>query len=669
MSQTLRPPAVPLVTIDPFVSVWSDADHLYDAETKHWSYEREKHEGVQGMVGLISIDGKVRRFLGSFGKDVEDQPEVLPQVNLKVDPLITTYTFEGEGIRLEVEFMTPLLLDDLDVLSRPASYVTFHVQSLDGKDHDVSIYFDVTGEWCVHDRSQEVKSSRSTLEGGMANLSMGTVEQPVLERVGDLTRIDWGYVHLVVPNVEQSETVIHSTKARSKWVETGSLPTEDQEHVSVSVEEGEPILATTLSFGQVTEEKQTNFLVIGYDDVYSIEYFGDRLVGYWKRNGMTVDEMLMTAVNEYEDLRDRCIAFGEQLKEDAEKAGGEKYVDIVSLAYRQSIAAHKLVEDKEGNILFLSKECNSNGCIGTVDVSYPSTPLYLLYNPELVKGMMRPIFRYARTDDWEFEFAPHDVGTYPKANGQVYGEKKLEFQMPIEECGNMLIMAANVAVAEGNADFAKENWDLLTQWANYLLENGLDPGHQLCTDDFAGHLARNANLSIKAIMGIASYQLLCEMLGEEYDAEIPKEMAQEWLEMADDGDHYRLAFDQEDSWSLKYNLIWDDFLSFGLFPKKVREKEVAYYLKQKSRYGTPLDNRETYTKTDWLVWAAGLTDDQEETEALIAPIWDMLNETNSRVPFTDWYDTKDAHHKGFRNRTVIGGVFILLMKHLDWKKI
>src|SRR5699024_4280055 len=144
---------------------------------------------------------------GSFGKNVEDQPEPLQQVSVKVEPLITIYTFEGEGIRLEVEFMTPLLLDDLDVLSRPASYVTFHVQSLDGAQHDVDIYFDLTGEWCVHDRSQEVVGKRDTLTGGLANLSMGTVEQPVLERAGDLTRIDWGYVHLVVPEINQSDTV------------------------------------------------------------------------------------------------------------------------------------------------------------------------------------------------------------------------------------------------------------------------------------------------------------------------------------------------------------------------------------------------------------------------------------------------------------------------------
>lgn len=668
MRKTLRSPAVPLVTIDPFTSVWSDADHLYDEETKHWTYEVENHEGVHGMLGLVSIDGKVRRFLGSLGKDEQNQPDILPQVNVNVKPLSTLYTFEGEGIRLEVDFMTPLLLEDLDILSRPASYVTFHVESVDGKDHDVSIYFDITGEWCVNDLAQEVTWFRSSLKNGMANLSMGTVDQPVLKRPGDLTRIDWGYVHLVVPEMEKSQTVIHNKEGRKDWIATQSLPMKDNEQKPVSVAKGGPVLATMISFDPVTTEKQSNFLVVAYDDIYSIEYFHDKLVGYWRRNGMTMDEMLIRAVEEYESLQKRCAVFSEQVLKNAEKAGGNRYTDIVSLAYRQSIAAHKLVEDKEGNILFLSKECNSNGCIGTVDVSYPSIPLYLLYNPELVKGMMRPIFRYASTDDWPFDFAPHDVGQYPLANGQVYGENKLENQMPIEECGNMLIMAATVCTAEGSPAFAEEHWGLLTQWANYLQKNGLDPGHQLCTDDFAGHLARNANLSIKAIMGIASYQRLCKMLGKEYDQTIPEKMAQEWMEMADNGDHYKLAFDQHDSWSLKYNLVWDELLSFRLFPQEVREKEVAFYLTKQNRYGTPLDNRKPYTKTDWLIWAATLADKKEDVKTLIDPIWDMLNETTSRVPFTDWYDTIEGHHHGFRNRTVIGGVFMLLLKHLDWKE-
>src|SRR5690606_11530988 len=230
--------------------------------------------------------------------------------------------------------------------------------------------------------------------------------------------------------------------------------------------------------------------------------------------------------------------------------------------------------------------------------------------------------------------------------------------------------------AEGKADFAEEHWQLLTQWADYLRQNGMDPGNQLCTDDFGGHLAHNTNLSIKAIIGIASYSILADMLGKKEDSRIylteAKAMAIQWERMAQEDDHYKLAFNESDSWSLKYNLVWDTLFDLNIFDPQIRKKEVAYYLKKRNQYGTPLDNRKTYTKADWLVWAAILADNQEDFEKRITPLWDFLHETATRVPFTDWYYTIDGRVAGFRNRSVVGGVFIKLLadrvKTGEWQR-
>jgi hypothetical protein len=240
--------------------------------------------------------------------------------------------------------------------------------------------------------------------------------------------------------------------------------------------------------------------------------------------------------------------------------------------------------------------------------------------------------------------------------------------MPVEEAGNMLTLTAAIAAIEGNAKYAEKHWDVLTIWTDYLLEKGLDPENQLCTDDFAGHFAHNVNLSVKAIMGVASYGYLADKLGKKDLADkyttAAKEMAQQWIKMADSQDHYRLTFDQPDSWSQKYNLIWNKLLQLNIYPDAVAQTEIAYYLTKQNEYGLPLDSRKNYTKSDWIIWTATLANDKETFEKFITPLYNFVNETTERIPMSDWYNTDKKTHVGFQARSVVGGYY---MKLLDEK--
>jgi len=796
----LRAPAYPLVTIDPYTSVWSASDNLFDTPTRHWTNK------THSLIGAARVDGTVYRFMGkeevplepvilmakeepwqgtytttkptagweqpnykdngwktgtaAFGssdmhavntvwdtKDIWVRREItmpdtgndelfliyshddnfelylngkeivntgnrarmeviLPldkslldpsgkntiaahctnnigkayvdfgiykvgkqkevfataaiQKSVKLSATQTLYEFVCGPVNLNLKFTSPLLPQNLDVLSRPINYVDYEVSSIDGKAHQVELYFEMTPQWAVNDPSEEVEIT-SGAAGAINYLKVGTTAQPVLQRAGDNVRINWGHAYLAASASKPAQLAIGDYFASKEAFASSGVVPANGNSTKAKFTQQRAVLTHLQSLGEVTAA-QSGYLLIGYDDVESIQYFGDNLKAWWAQNSDgNINTMLQKADTEHDKILAECVTLDNQIYEETLKAGGAQYAELCVLAFRQSIAAHKLTKDKQGNILFLSKENFSNGSIGTVDVTYPSAPLYLKYNPELLKGMMNPIFYYSESGKWTKPFAAHDVGTYPKANGQTYGD-----DMPVEECGNMLILTAAIAKAEGNASYAKAHWETLTTWADYLIKNGLDPENQLCTDDFAGHFAHNTNLSIKAIMGIASYGMLAEKLGKvelaaQYKDEAAR-MAGEWMKMADDGDHYRLTFDQPGTWSQKYNLVWDKLLHFNLFPADVAQKEIAHYITKQNEFGLPLDNRKTYTKSDWIMWTATLANDSTTFQKFISPLHNYVTNTPDRVPMGDWYETTNAKQVGFQARSVVGGYFIKLLE-------
>ena len=628
----LRAPAVPLITVDPYFSVWSPSTTLNAARTMHWTGKNNS------IIGTVTVDGKTYSFLG-YHRDLHK----MQQTALEIDALSTTAIFETAEIALTVAFTTPLLPDDLHRLTRPVSYMALSYQSKDGKPHEVVASVSASEELCL-DKPCESPVEVKELVGcdGIRGSRIGNTVQKPLNRSGDDLRIDWGYFYLCVAD---DRGVNGTSTYRKQTLLTLTVP--------------------------MTENAETLYL-FAYDDVYSMEYFGKHLHSYWNKDGMTIEQAICEAAAEYQEAKAKCDAFAAKLTADAEAAGGEQYAELLTLAYRQVIAAHKLVLDEAGEVLFISKECFSNGCAATVDVSYPSIPMFLLYNPELVKGMMRPIYRYAATDAWKFDFAPHDVGQYPLLNGQVYGENALSYQMPVEECGNMLIMEANVALATGSADFAAAHLDTLKSWCAYLLKYGSDPADQLCTDDFAGHLAHNCNLSLKAVMGIEGMAILMKMLGDAeaaaYYHDEAEKMAATWMATAIDADGSgKLAFDQPGTYSMKYNMVWDKVWQSGIFEQSYINTELASNKTHFNAYGMPLDSRADYTKSDWLVWTASMAATKEEFADYIAPLWRAFHESESRVPMTDWYDTVTARIVAFQHRSVQGGLFMKVLMD-KWEK-
>ena len=677
MSQAMtRVPAVPLITHDPYFSAWSPSDKLYESEVMHWSGAPHR------LSGHVLIDGKAYRFMGAIGA-----ADVLTQVGLSITPTSSKYVFEGGGIQLEVDFTSPILVTDLELVSRPCTYVDFRARATDNANHQLEIIIDADESFCHNaTENQPMLGGVHRLQRGMTVENcgwMGLKKQMPLGHSGDGIVTDWGYMYA------------YANKGTGCCADAGyCTDITAWRKDTVGVEAGEP--GTTgiyakVCFQELDTTTATAYIALAYDDLQAIGYFGSTLKAYWADEGETALEMIEKAISQHDSVLARVSVFDTQLMANAKALGGDEYALLCALAYRQSIAAHKLVRDDEGNVIFLSKENFSNGCIGTVDVSYPSTPLYLLYNPELVKGMIRPVIKFAKLPVWQYDFAPHDVGRYPYATGQVYGvnedfgipngdvyppyytypsnsdKYRLSSQMPVEECGNMLTMIAAVVQQDPLSimEFA-EDMPLLEQWAAYLIKHGDDPGEQLCTDDFAGHLAHNVNLSAKAIIGVASMGLIKNAAGEEDEGEAylqkAKSMAQTWEGKFEGRTHTPLTFDKPETWGQKYNLVWDLVFGLDLFSKETYKREVATYLAKQNEFGLPLDSRKDYTKSDWILWCATFADNFKDRHVLIAPVHKFICKSPSRVPFSDWYCTVESVNHYFRNRTVQGGIFMPMLR-------
>lgn len=646
-----RLPAYPLIACDPGFSIWMRSDLLTDAWPTHWTGM------IRGSCIMARVDGLAYAVMGPCcGRKAEQRAR-------QVLPTSTIYVLQAGAVELTVTFLNPLLPDDLDVLSRPLAYVIVAARATDGGEHAVQLYLDVGGEWATDTPDQEVVWSRPRVKG-LDCMKIGTASQRVLARAGDNLRTDWGHCWLAVAADGRQQGAVQSDPLmRAGWIAAGRLPDEDDQQMPRPAHANHPKMGAAIDLGRVGSVAVEGTFIVAYEDIWALEFMQRRIRPYWQRGGQDFASMLKDAVARQGELRRRCAAFDAELLARCEAAGGAAYRDLCAASYRQAVAAHKLGADFDGSPLFFSKENFSNGCIATVDVTYPSAPLFLLVNPVLLEGMVTPVLQYAASPRWRFPFAPHDLGTFPLANGQVYGggESTERDQMPVEECGNMLLLVAAICQAHGSPQYAVGYWRQVAQWTGYLIDKGLDPDNQLCTDDFAGHLAHNTNLSIKAILGIGAAAKLAGQLGRAEAAiwrSAAERMATQWLGMARDACHYRLTFDGAGSWSQKYNLVWDRLLGLGLFPAEVARTEVASYLKRLNRYGLPLDSRRTYTKNDWTVWSATLAERREDFTALIAPILTWLAEAPDRQPLTDWYDTVSGKQEGFQARSVVGGFFL-----------
>lgn len=664
---------------------------------------------------VFPLLGRTQDALLPVGSDASYKHSIPVFHGFQFDSHSTTlsYSLGAGGVKVELYFSSPITGDSVMRQSLPASYLEVKVSG----GGDVDIYVDVNGSkfpassnpravanltvWATHDRRAVIKwDYKKPWSSKLQSWAVSRQTQMLFTE--DRDRAEWGTLFFTTA-VQQgvSYQSSDSSSLRKYFASSGNLRNKFSKNFRNSEDAAsEPVFAFSKKFslgGKGPKEDSILFtLALSQDPI--VQFAGKD--GYQKRRPLWTKyyrseaEMVSFHYHDYAKASATSEAFSKKVQREATALVDETYADIVALSARQVLGATYFTGTLNQPILNL-KEISSDGNFQTVDVIFPAFPFFLYLNKDWLGYLLEPLLEHQKAGLYPNLYSIHDLGSrFPNATGHPDGRDEA---MPVEECGNMLIMALAFAQALSTSDgpAAAAAWinrdgryKLWKQWTQFLVEKSLIPARQLSTDDFAGQLQNQTNLAIKGMIGIRAMSRLSAYMadafgGSEYsideakyrgiaDAYMPK-----WQEYSDsrDGTHAKLAYHWQGSWGSLYNAYADALLCFhiddsasgldadftGFVPHKTYRSQSRWYDLVHQKYGLPLDSRHLYTKSDWELWIAAISSQKTRLE-IVDAVGRWVNETTTDCPFSDLYDTESGGYPGiyFKARPVVGGHFSVL---------
>ncbi|KAF1984206.1 glutaminase GtaA [Aulographum hederae CBS 113979] len=667
-----RPPALPLAVKSPYLNTWLPAGrdggnggYLAGEWPIFWAGQ------VAAWAGLIRVDGDAYTWMGAVRGRNGSDVQTVTQIAYSYTSTKSVFTMDvGGKVEMSITFLSPVTPHDYKRQSLIFSYLNVEVTSTDGSEHDVQLYSDISAEWVSGNRSDIASwdhDTTSTLSYHRARRQ----EQLAYSEVSDQSQ--WGDYYWAT---EDSETLTFQSGGdavvRGSFLSNGSLPdTKDTNFRPIN--EDYPVFGFAKDLGNVGSAGIDTLFTIGLCQDYAIQFNGSD--GYqpqpslWKSYFDSDTDAIDWFYQDYSTSSEMSAELDSKIQSDSVGAAGQKYATLTTLSVLQAFAAIQLVGTSEKMYIF-QKEISSNGNMNTVDVIFPFHPLLLYTNPELLAILLEPLWEIQEGGNYPNKYSMHDIGAhYPNATGHPDG---LDEEMPVEECGNMLIMALAYVQHTGKTDYLKAHYKLLKQWTQFLVSDSLIPASQLSTDDFAGHLENQTNLALKGIIGIGAMGQIANLTGNTEDAANYTAISRDYIEKWEDlgiaknanPPHTTLAYGQNKTHGLLYNIFSDRQLSLDLVPQSIYDMQSEFYPTVEGRYGVPLDTRHSYTKGDWEMWAAAVSSSSTR-DMFIADLAKWINETPTNKALSDLYDTETGDYPvdtpQFIARPVVGGVFSLLV--------
>ncbi|KAJ7068393.1 DUF1793-domain-containing protein [Mycena amicta] len=661
-----NPASIPLAVRTPYLSSWlpqGTGHPLNGAWPTHWNGQ------ITGWAGFVKVDGAAFSFLGDPGLPVAFSKA--NQTSMEFTSTKSVFVMSAGAIDLTVTFLSPVEATDLTKQSFPFSYMAISAASTDGKAHSVQVYSDISAEWVSGDLSQLVNWNTTV---GDTLVHQIQLQNPVV--FGEANdRVQYGSAfYATTAGTGVTYQTGGDVAVRTQFVNNTALSNALDSNFR-AISDNFPVFAFAHDLGQVSTATTPVVVTIGHVRDPAIKYivanaqFQERSSLFWNQFS-DVKDAITSFLGDYKTAVTRNAAFDAKVQKDA-SAISDDYAAIVALSIRQAMAAMEITLSKNADgsfnttdILVFMKEISSDGNVNTVDVIYPTYPLLLYVDPLLAKYLLAGLFEYQATGQYPNKFSVHDLGaSYPNAVGHNDGKDEA---MPVEESGNMLIMALAYAQATGDNSQLKEYFGLLDQWTQFLIEDSLIPDSQISTDDFAGPLANQTNLAIKGIIGIKAMSRIATIVGDNERSSnyssIASSYVNQWqsLAISSDSSHLTLSYGDSASWGLSYNLYADKLLKLNLFPDTIYQLQTNWYRTVAQAFGVPLDTRHTYTKSDWQIWTAGIMTDPNTRNIFISAVRKTAANGLSSQPFADWYETTDGTPEVFKARPVVGGHLALV---------
>lgn len=526
--------------------------------------------------------------------------------------------------------------------------------------YDIQVYSDIDARWT----GRESRSQRGFEDlDDLAIYSLTVEDAPLYEEADDMAL--WGSAILASrPSNFTSLSALSGSPEdlRRSFSENGELSGEDDNWNDGNV------VALAHDLGEVTGGLSVNF-VVGYERKAAINYLGEAYTGYYRAEYPTTWSALSFFLDDYPSALLESLKLDQELVTLSAAAAGPKYSDILALSTRQAYGGIDLTIPNDSldtnDVSAFIKELSSDGNINTIDVIMPAFPIYYVMDPDYIRLLLEPVMKYLAAGRWHLPYTIHDLGShYPHAIG--HDDQKAE-PMPIEECGNMLILAAVYVHATGDTDWTSQYTDIFRKYADYLVDNSIDIANQLSSNDAAGPLANETNLAIKAAVGLKAFG---EMSGDKYYSRIGDNHAniffQQGLGTDQDQTHFMLEYpDWPETWKTPYNLFPDVLLGLETFPGAAYRMGSDFFTSVRGEYGVPLDNRQDWAKSDWNMWLAG-TFEKHARDEFVEDLWAFMTNGKHNWPFSDRYVATSEHGNEpgvpilCRARPTVGGHFALL---------